>query len=575
MSEIAKTLTYLGSALVISAVAFFTRPGPMGVAPPPEKGKPLFAEFTDPYKATSMRIVRFDETLGEISTFQVAQKAGRWVIPTHEDYPADAEDQLKDAATSLVDLTVIGVASDTAGEHALFGVVEPNPGETTIGEKGVGTLITMKDNRGEDLAGLIIGKQVKDSEDQRYVRVPGRDRIYTVKIDPEKFSTQFEDWIEKDLLDLYAMDIKQIVLKDYSVDTARTLDGRMAVTNYEQRSDISVTWNVSDFKWELDELKEFRDGQLQPVELQPDEELNKETLDGLKDAVDELEIVDVERKPEGLGADLKADKGFLNDNEGALSLIERGFYPVPINNQIELLCSDGEILVRTKEGVEYVLRFGGIEGVTTGTEDIDDAGKLKRYVFVSARVDESNFPYPELEPLPKQPGEPNQPPTLNEADKPEETSTGETSQDNEAEAADTAASAEKADTPADKSNGDAATTDENKDEVDGAEDAEGASDDDAGDELADETERIVKENERKINEYKENRKKAEDKVEELNFRFADWYYVISDDVFSKIHLGRDDVVKKKEEEADGDEESFDIESFRNLEKEGLKGAETE
>ncbi len=32
----------------------------------------------------------------------------------------------------------------------------------------------------------------------------------------------------------------------------------------------------------------------------------------------------------------------------------------------------------------------------------------------------------------------------------------------------------------------------------------------------------------------------------MNARFADWYYVISNEVYRKIHLGRDEIVKKKE-----------------------------
>ena len=64
-------------------------------------------------------------------------------------------------------------------------------------------------------------------------------------------------------------------------------------------------------------------------------------------------------------------------------------------------------------------------------------------------------------------------------------------------------------------------------------------------------------------------KKAQEKVDELNARFADWYYVISDDVYKKIHLTRADVVKKKEVkpgEGDG------IGDFKALEEGGLKPA---
>ena len=41
-------------------------------------------------------------------------------------------------------------------------------------------------------------------------------------------------------------------------------------------------------------------------------------------------------------------------------------------------------------------------------------------------------------------------------------------------------------------------------------------------------------------------------MKELNDRFADWYFIISEDVYKKIHLGRSDVVKKKEQKQDNE-----------------------
>ena len=61
-----------------------------------------------------------------------------------------------------------------------------------------------------------------------------------------------------------------------------------------------------------------------------------------------------------------------------------------------------------------------------------------------------------------------------------------------------------------------------------------------------ERERIEKENKRKQEEYDEKVAAGKKHVKELNDRFADWYYVISDDVYRKIHLTRADFVKKKE-----------------------------
>ena len=40
-------------------------------------------------------------------------------------------------------------------------------------------------------------------------------------------------------------------------------------------------------------------------------------------------------------------------------------------------------------------------------------------------------------------------------------------------------------------------------------------------------------------------KTAQKRVRELNGRFADWYYVVSDAEYSKIHLDRAGVIQKK------------------------------
>ncbi|MBM4088281.1 MAG: hypothetical protein FJ276_02450 [Planctomycetes bacterium] len=65
-------------------------------------------------------------------------------------------------------------------------------------------------------------------------------------------------------------------------------------------------------------------------------------------------------------------------------------------------------------------------------------------------------------------------------------------------------------------------------------------------------------------------KKANKKVRELNARFADWYYVISEDVYKRIHLGRNDLIKEKDSAKD---EGFGVDALRKREEEGLKKKE--
>ena len=281
----------------------------------------------------------------------------------------------------------IRVVSDSDGDHALYGVQEPSQDKSAVGDQGVGTLVNIKDEAGTNLVNVIIGKPVKGQEGQRYIRRVNQSRVYVAAIDPTKLPAKFEDWIEKDLLNVNAWDISKLQLKDYTFQVAQTLQG--PVTDFEQRLEITLTDDNG--TWKLDQLLEARDGQMQPTQLLEGEELNTDRINALKDALDSLEIVDVQRKPQGLGEDLRADKGFFSDQAGVDSLVERGFYPVQISGDaIELLSTDGEVLATTKEGVEYVLRFGRVAGVDTESEE----GKLKRFLLVSARVDQSQFPEP-------------------------------------------------------------------------------------------------------------------------------------------------------------------------------------
>jgi hypothetical protein len=59
---------------------------------------------------------------------------------------------------------------------------------------------------------------------------------------------------------------------------------------------------------------------------------------------------------------------------------------------------------------------------------------------------------------------------------------------------------------------------------------------------------VERENRRKQDEYDDKVKAAQKRVKELNARFADWYYVVSDEEYAKIHLDRSGVVQKKSQE---------------------------
>ncbi len=257
MSETTKTLIFVLGGLAAVSAAILGRPGRVGVETPDLVGKPLFADFTNPEAAESLTVVEADALGTALTTFEVAKKNGVWVIPSHQDYPADATERLKNAATMFIDLTVLNVASDEVKDHATYGVLDVNEENAAAADEDMGKLVRLDDAKGKRLVELLIGKPVKGQDQQRYVRIPKQNRVYTVEIDPDKLSTKFQDWIEQDVLALNPIDIAQMIIFDYSVTPTLTADGRIRPELVE-RSLIHVRWNGDDAKWELQERQRSR-----------------------------------------------------------------------------------------------------------------------------------------------------------------------------------------------------------------------------------------------------------------------------------------------------------------------------
>ncbi|MEE8155711.1 MAG: DUF4340 domain-containing protein, partial [Phycisphaerales bacterium] len=380
MSEQIKTIIYIVVAGVSLLVAWVARPASPSRDPSNDAGQVFFKDFTDPLEAASLQIVEFDEETASPRAFKVARHDGVWSIPSHENYAADAENQFADAATSMIGLIKGSNVSDSPSDHELYGVIDPTQAEP--GAVGVGMRVTLESETGRPLADLIIGKPVKGQDDQRYVRAPGRVRVYLCAIETEQFSTRFEDWIERDLLQLNANDITQVVVNDYSIDeiNQRIIQGEMLQFSYDQ----------SERAWSLDDLGET-------------EELLDTKLNEMKGALDDLEIIDVHRKPAGLRAELREEDQLELDMQSARSLESRGYYIV----QGRLLSNKGVTTVRMNDGVQYVLRFGEIALGSVAPDDQEDGaegssggGGANRYLFVTANFNADLIEQPNIQVLP-------------------------------------------------------------------------------------------------------------------------------------------------------------------------------
>lgn len=397
MNEGAKTGMYWVVAAVMLVVATFVSwPQKFDSDVESLVGQPLFPNFTDPLAASSLRIVKFDEDQGALRRFEVAkdEATGVWSLPSRNNYPADAAEQMQAAANSLVGVKVLDVQTENAEDHASLGVIEPKADSLEVGDEGVGLLVTFRGDKNTSLASLIVGNPVAGSTDKRYVRVPGENPVYVVNLDSSVFSTRFADWIEKDLLQLSSIEIARVDLQSY--DSALESAGSLAM-NRSYNASVEVD-GTSD--WKLLSLVKFDQQQeAQTVTLAEGEKLATAKLNELKNALDDLTIVDVASKPKGMSDNLKADKDLVSDNEAVKSLAVRGFFPI---NTGEILSANGEMSVTLNDGVQYILRFGNVEGMS---EEADAEGKsvssANRYLLVTAQVDESKFPPPALKPIPK------------------------------------------------------------------------------------------------------------------------------------------------------------------------------
>jgi hypothetical protein len=638
MSETAKTFAFLLTAAVAVGLAAFVNMEPKRADVGQLVGT-MLNEGIQLRAPRRLQIARFDRATAKVRQFEVAELDGVWSIPSKENYPADATEQMAQAASCVVNRKILRVAGNEGQSHAEFGVIDPLAAKLDSKSVGVGTHVTMTDAEDKVLVDMIVGKEVKDNPTQRYVRRANQDVVYVVDLDPSKLSTEFADWIEDDLLKLEVMDLRSVDINDYTADLGIGMGpgGQQALTVVSQvRGRYKLARDAEGSPWTVANIQKADPTQrgYAPDALAEDEEVNQQAVNDLVTGLDELLIVDVARKPEGLSADLKAGEAFLKDRETMMELIQKGFMPNPEQRTgADLLSSEGEVVCTLRNGVEYVLRFGqlqldGDSETVRGDDDVADSAtpaagaegadtaaavdpaamtaaadaaaeaaakaegeNLRRYIFVTARFNVDAVEKPKYQELSTAPPAGEASAAGDEAASGEATSGEQPAATTDAAESDGAASADDAIPPTD-SGGEGPPSPQVADEetdpgaAEEAEAAAAAEDEEAAEEAAAteadaeadaadaraafEAERamIEQENERAREEYETLISDGQQKVAELNSRFGDWYYVISNDVFKKIHLGREQVIQKKgasEPAAGGAEMPAGLNAIPNLE----------
>lgn len=424
MNPLTRTLSFVGVAavsVVVAATAWYGSQ-PSDVSGYGDVGKEFFPDFEDVTKATALTVVDFNDDEKEPVSFAVKQNDdGLWVIPSHHNYPAEAEDRLARTATSLLGVEKTAVQSRTKEDWKRYGVVDPaEEGAATAEERG--TRLTLSDSSGNPLVDLIVGNKVEGRDSHYYVREPEKNTTYITPLDVD-LSAKFSDWIEPDLLKISSTDIVQLTLDNYSIDEQRGTVDKKELLEFAKK-DLETAGD-----WQLVGLDEET------------EELDKSPVTSIATNLDELKIVGVRPKPEGLGDDLRVNPAVKQILQ--MQMQAQGFFIGGDKEGKErLYANEGELSAGISNGVEYTLYFGEIArgsekdievGLTDASQpdeekqkDADDDSSAentadesedgpRRYLLVTAGFNESL-----LGEKPVAPVEPVKPDILKEADKAEE-----------------------------------------------------------------------------------------------------------------------------------------------------------
>ena len=352
MNATSRTLVFVGVAAVAAVAAMGVRLAnqPAAVDGFSDVGQEFYADFKDPLKAMELSVVKYDAEAKEPLSFAVKQNdKGLWIIPSHNDYPAEASERLAKTATSLIGIKKVALQSRSKDDWARYGVEDPSA-EVAAGaaaeekDESRGTRITLRDNSSNALVDLIVGKAVEGREQHFYVRQPEKNPVFIAKLDAD-LSAKFSDWIEPDLLKLNQNDIVKVVVDQYSVDEAQgaILQG----DRFEFSKDkTSSKWSMAGLDVNVESLKET-------------------AVTDVTRNLDQLKIVGVRPKPEGLNADLTVSPE-VAQNPLLRQVLQQdmqrqGFYIARgENNQVKLVSNEGELIAGTNNGVRYTLYFGEI-----------------------------------------------------------------------------------------------------------------------------------------------------------------------------------------------------------------------
>ena len=345
MNELTKTFIFILVAVVIAGTAYLTRPKLDRSMSEYVEAREPFTPNILPDQIKGLEVTSYDKARSKIDEFSVKLENGAWVIPSHNNYPADVQERLKKTAGAVLAVQKDALVPGRKEMFKEYGVVDPS--DSTGDADSWGTRIKLSDVSGNVVCDLIVGKDVPEKPGFKFVRRPDGDHVYQSKVDDLELTTRFADWINTDLITDPASDFSKIVIHDYKLEQK---GNRVRISN---KGDIELDKNDKG-TWVLKGLKEG-------------EETDVTKATDVANAISDIKILGVRSKPAGLTPELN----FLEKQFAAEAMISRGFFPTEDGRVVS---NEGEVVVQTNDGLVYTLRFGGVilgrgEEVEAGKKD--------------------------------------------------------------------------------------------------------------------------------------------------------------------------------------------------------------
>jgi hypothetical protein len=216
-----RALAYLagatGLAVLLAVVSLFQR---ASTGAPDFKPVRMFANLEQ--QLEDVAAIQIETKTASFNVVRDAQ--GNWTLPDRAKYPADFN-TVRKTILGLAELDLVAQKTSRAESHEKLALGVPKTG-------GSGTLVTLKDGKGEVLASLIAGATAEGEsaggKQAIYVRRPDEQQAYVAR-GTFAATTDQAQWLDKSFIDLARERVKTVLMtpfkgRPYTVTRAKPED---------------------------------------------------------------------------------------------------------------------------------------------------------------------------------------------------------------------------------------------------------------------------------------------------------------------------------------------------------------